>query len=182
MKILAVSGSIRKGSFNTRLLRHAGTYLPQEVDFLIYTCEALPLYNQDLDGENKPPAVAEWLELISAADALLIATPEYNYSFPGVLKNAIDWASRPAFKSCLKDKPAGIMSASMSNLGGIRAQIHLKQVLASTLTNIFPAADFIVPAAHQIYLEEGIAEDQDFEVRLQGYLNNFVSWVKSRTS
>lgn len=180
MKLLGISGSLRQASYNTRLLELARNCLPSEIDFLLYTCGNLPLYNQDLDGAEKPAAVIELLELVSSADGLLIATPEYNYGIPGVLKNALDWASRPAFQSVLKDRPTAVMSASMSALGGIRSQIHLKQVLGGTLTPIFPAADFFIPTAHKVFSAEDKLNDPALEERLQHYLRDFVIWIKDR--
>ncbi len=179
MKILGISGSLRQNSYNTRLLELARSSVPAGSDFLLYRCSILPLYNQDLDGSDKPEPVLELLELISNADGLLISTPEYNYGIPGVLKNAIDWASRPAFKSVLKDRPTAIMSASMSALGGIRAQIQLKQVLGSTLTPLFPAPDFFVPAAHQVFIDDGPPKDMDLQERVRKYLHDFVNWAQN---
>jgi len=180
MKILGISGSLRKESFNTRLLDLARAGLPAEVDFLIHTCGSLPLYNQDLDGPEKPEAVGELLELIASAEGLLIATPEYNYSIPGVLKNAIDWASRPAFNSVLKNRPTAIVSASPGVTGGARAQQHLKLVLGSTLTPIFSAPDFIVPFANQVFSAEPSPELLKLNERLNRYLHDFIQWVKNR--
>lgn len=181
MKILGISGSLRSDSFNTKLLRLAAHQLPEKVDYLLYTCHNLPLYNQELDGTDKPAAVVELLELIGNADGLLISTPEYNFGIPGVLKNAIDWASRPAFKSVLKDRPTGIMSASMSPLGGIRAQLQLKQVLGSTLTPIFPSPDFFLPSAHQVFSDEELPEKVKLEERLRTFLRSFVEWVQTQS-
>lgn len=180
MKILGISGSLRKDSFNTRLLELTRSCLPAETDFLIYTCGDLPLYNQELDGPEKPAAVAELLELISDAEGLLIATPEHNYSVPGVLKNAIDWASRPAFNSVLKGRPTAVLSASPSATGGVRAQQHLKLVLGSTLTPVFPAPEFIVPFAHQVFAEERSPEILKLSERLSRYLHDFIHWAKNR--
>jgi len=180
MKILGISGSLRKESFNTRLLELARSCLPAEVDFLVHTCDSLPLYNQELDGPEKPVAVNELLELIANADGLLIATPEYNYGIPGVLKNAVDWASRPAFKSVLKDRPTAILSASPSQVGGVRAQQQLKMVLGSTLTPIFPAPDFCVPFVHQVFSAEDSQDLLKLSERLNRYLHDFIFWIKNR--
>ena len=180
MKILGISGSLRKNSFNTRLLEQTRSCLPAEVDFLIYTCGALPLYNQDLDGARKPPAVAELLELIADADALLISTPEYNYGLPGVMKNTLDWASRPAYKSVLKDRPTAIMSASPSATGGVRAQIQLRQTLACTLTPVFPAPDFFVPFAQELFSSDKPPELLKLNERLTRFLHDFTLWIKNR--
>jgi chromate reductase len=126
IKILAFAGSLRKSSYNKALVRAAVEVAPENVVMEVFDLEGIPPYNQDL--ENTPPQkVIEFKEKIRAADALLIATPEYNYSIPGVLKNAIDWASRPYQGNPLEGKPVAIMSASIGKLGGARAQYHLRQ-------------------------------------------------------
>jgi chromate reductase len=181
MKLLGVSGSLRKDSYNTRLLELVRASLPENIEFQLYTCTKLPLYNQDQDGDEKPAAVVELLQLITSADGLLISTPEYNFGIPGVLKNAIDWASRPAFNSVLKDQPTAIMSASMSALGGIRAQIQLKQVLGSTLTPIYPAPDFFVPTAHQVFKDAQHPADEDLQERVRKFLRGYISWVQNHS-
>lgn len=119
--ILGFAGSLRKGSFNKALLRAALELVPKDAKLEIFDLEGISPFNQDL--ENKPPPkVKDFKAKIRAADAILIATPEYNYSVPGVLKNAIDWASRPYSDNAFEDKPVGVMSASGGMLGGARAQ------------------------------------------------------------
>ena len=177
MKILGICGSLRKNSFNLRLLQAAEKRLPEGVRFLRFNCGELPMYNEDLDGATKPDAVERMLESIRSCDALLFATPEYNHSIPGVLKNAIDWASRPANDSLLAHKPAGILSASKSFVGGARAQLHLHQVLDSTLTMIYPSPEFLVPLAADKFDADGILKDPDTINRLQKYLYEFVIWA-----
>jgi chromate reductase len=126
IKILAFAGSLRKGSYNKALVRAAVELAPENVAIEVFDLEGIPPFNQDL--ENQPPQrVVEFKAKIRAADALLIATPEYNYSVSGVLKNAIDWASRPRADTPLEGKPVAIMSASIGRLGGARAQYHLRQ-------------------------------------------------------
>jgi chromate reductase len=126
IKILAFAGSLRKGSYNKALVRAALEVAPENVTMENFDLEGIPLFNND--NVNNPPAkVVEFKEKIRNADGLLIACPEYNYSIPGVLKNAIDWASRPKEGNPLEDKPVAIMSASTGRLGGARAQYHLRQ-------------------------------------------------------
>jgi chromate reductase len=126
IKILAFAGSLRKGSYNKALVRAAVELAPENVMIEVFDLEGIPPYNQD--NEKTPPQkVTEFKEKIRTADALLIATPEYNYSIPGVLKNAIDWASRPYQGNPFEGKPVAIMSASIGKLGGARAQYHLRQ-------------------------------------------------------
>jgi chromate reductase, NAD(P)H dehydrogenase (quinone) len=125
-KILAFAGSLRKASYNKALVRAAVELSPENALIEVFDLEGIPPFNND--NINNPPAkVAEFKEKIRKSDALLIATPEYNYSIPGVLKNAIDWASRPKEDNPLEDKPVAMMSASTGRLGGARAQYHLRQ-------------------------------------------------------
>jgi chromate reductase len=122
--ILGFAGSLRKGSYNKALLRAAVELAPSDVRIEVFDLEGIPVFNQDLE-EHPPKRVREFKAKIRAADALLIATPEYNYSVPGVLKNAIDWASRPYGDNAFEDKPVALMSASNGMLGGARAQYQL---------------------------------------------------------
>jgi chromate reductase, NAD(P)H dehydrogenase (quinone) len=127
-KILAFSGALRKASTNTALLRAAKQVAPEGVEIEIYEgIGALPFFDQDLEGEV-PASVVELREKIAAADGVLIASPEYNYSIPGVLKNALDWASRPYGESVLTGKPVAVMGAAGSGFGTVRAQNHLRDV------------------------------------------------------
>ena len=126
IKILAFAGSLRKGSYNKALVRAAVEVAPENVVMEVFDLEGIPPFNQDLES-TPTQRVKEFKEKIRAADALLIATPEYNYSIPGVLKNAIDWASRPKQGNPFEGKPVAIMSASIGKLGGARAQYHLRQ-------------------------------------------------------
>lgn len=126
IKILAFAGSLRRGSYNKALVRAAVELAPENVVMEVFDLEGIPPFNED--HVNNPPArVIEFKDEIRNADALLIATPEYNYSVPGVLKNAIDWASRPFQGNPLEGKPVALMSASAGRLGGARAQYHLRQ-------------------------------------------------------
>jgi chromate reductase, NAD(P)H dehydrogenase (quinone) len=126
IKVLAFAGSLRKGSYNKALIRAAVDVAPVNVAIEVFDLEGMPLFNQEFEA-NPPPKVKEFKDKIRNADALLIATPEYNYSIPGVLKNAIDCASRPKADMPLEGKPVAIMSASTGRFGGARAQYHLRQ-------------------------------------------------------
>ncbi len=176
MKVLAISGSLRKESLNTALLNAAKSVAGEKVSWDTAAIDDIPLYNQDIDGEQKPASVERLKAQIEAADALVIATPEYNYSIPGGLKNAIDWASRPAYKSVLAHKKTLILSASMSPMGGVRAQGQLKQILAGTLTPVFPAPEFAVATAQDKFTN-GELTDPDTQQKLQRLLNDFLAWV-----
>lgn len=177
MLILGISGSLRKASYNTSLLRAALDDLPEGVEMHIMTCDQIPLYNNDLYTDQKPDPVRRLRGAIESADALLFATPEYNHSIPGVLKNAIDWASRPARVSPMAYKPAGILSASISFVGGARVHTHLRQVLDSTLTPVFPAQEFLVGTAQNKVDASGRLNDRETLALLRQYLQGFVQWV-----
>lgn len=178
MKLLGISGSLRSESLNVKLLHAAEKCLPEGVIFSVISCKDLPLYEKDLDLETKPQAVQHLLQAISQSDCLLIASPEYNYSIPGILKNALDWASRPAYKSVLAGKPTAIVSASGSAVGGARMQVHLRDVLSSTLTPVMQSPPFLVPQAQEKFDEEGNLIDEDIGRRLEKYILDFVTWVE----
>lgn len=151
-RILAISGSLRKASLNKQLLQAAEPLFGEGYQINWASIADIPHYNSDLDGEDKPQAAARFIEQVSSAEALMIATPEYNYGVPGVLKNALDWASRPAFKSCLAHKPVLLMSVSPGPAGGVRAQGQLKQILSGTLSDVYPAPEFAVSNAMESFL------------------------------
>lgn len=181
MKLLGICGSLRVSSWNSRLLSLVPEFLPDDVRLDIQLIGDLPHYNADLDGERKPAVVQSLLDRVASADALLFVTPEYNYSIPGVLKNSIDWASRPAYKSPLAHKPAGIITASSSQAGGVRAQTHLKQVLGGTLTPVYPAPDLALAMVSSLFDSEGRLSDNGARERLQHYLTGFVAWIRTQT-
>lgn len=132
-RLVAISGSIRRASHCTAVLRSLQPLLPPHVALEIAALDDIPLYNADLDGDTPPEAVARLKSAIASADGLVLCSPEYNYGMPGVLKNAIDWASRPGFASPLKGKPALVMTASPGTAGGVRAQAQIRDALAATL-------------------------------------------------
>jgi chromate reductase, NAD(P)H dehydrogenase (quinone) len=126
--VLGVSGSLRRASYNRRLLTAAARSLPPEVDFEEWRAlERIPPYNEDLDARAAPEPVPEWRAALGRADAVLIATPEYNHSVPGQLKNAVDWASRPFPDNALRAKPAAVVGASTSLFGAVWAQAELRR-------------------------------------------------------
>jgi len=133
LRLVAISGSIRRASNCTAVLRSLQPLLPANATLHIFPLDEIPLYNADLDGESPPRPVALLKQAIRDADGLVLCSPEYNYGMPGVLKNAIDWASRPGFASPLKGKPALVMTASPGTAGGVRAQAQIRDALAATL-------------------------------------------------
>lgn len=182
MRILGISGSLRAKSVNTGLLHAAAGLLPDEVQLFLHDYHRVPLYNEDLDLDAKPAAVMELKKAIADSDAVLFATPEYNHGLPGVLKNALDWISRPAFNSVLAGKPAGIISASKSIVGGARAQVHLRQVLDSTLTPVFPHPDILVGMALDKTGPDGVVNDPVTLEFIEDYLTKFIAWVNRALS
>lgn len=131
MRVLGISGSLREGSHNTRLLRAAGRLLPEHAELQMFErLAAIPPYSEDREHEL-PPAVAELMAAIAESDAVLIATPEYNASIPGTLKNALDWVSRPIATTPLKAKPVAVIGASTGLFGAVWAQAELRKVLST---------------------------------------------------
>ena len=178
MKIIGISGSLRQGSHNTALLDAVARICPENIKFEICNIGNIPLYNEDLDGDKKPASVRNFIESISSADAVLFSTPEYNYSISGVLKNAIDWASRPAFQSSFRMKPCGILTVSKSPVGGARAQADMKVILSSMLSPVFPAIEFLLPNAHEMFNESGNLTDEQAKRRLERYISGFIEWIE----
>ncbi|GAA1910959.1 NAD(P)H-dependent FMN reductase [Streptomyces sodiiphilus] len=157
-RVLAISGSLRAASFNTALLRAAPAYAPAGVEIELYGgLRDLPPLDEDLEAGPLPTAVADLHHRVREADGLLIATPEYNYSVPGVLKNALDWASRPGTEPHppLRDKPVAIMGASPSAFGTVRAQLALRQVLLCTKSRVVPAPEVMLSSAYRHFDEKG---------------------------
>ena len=177
MKILGISGSLRKGSFNTHLLRAAQQMAPDGVTIDRFDLRPLPPYDDDVRAAGYPPPVAALRAAIAAADALLIATPEYNYSVPGVLKNAIDWASRPPDMP-LAGKPLGIMGASGGLGGTMRAQYHLRQICV--FVDVYPLnkPEVMVREAAKKFDAEGRLTDEDTRQHVQKLVEALVAWTK----
>jgi chromate reductase len=177
-RILGIAGSLRKGSFNRGLLRAAAGLVPEGAVFEIVELHDIPLLNADVMDEGDPPAVLNLKERIRVADALLIATPEYNYSFPGVLKNAIDWVSRPYKNSVLKSKPVGIIGAASGEGATMRAQLALRQVFVITNSLVMVQPELRVGFAGQKFDEQGELMDDDIRRRLRAFLEALVEWSR----
>ena len=137
----------------------------------------LPFYDPELEL-NKPASVQNFLDQVAAADGLICVTPEYNHSIPGVLKNAIDWASRPAFDSPLKDKPVCIITQANSPVGGARAQAQLKLVLDATLASIQPIHEMMVSQIDSVFTQDGTIQDKNVLSRLERHLLAFIDFVR----
>jgi chromate reductase, NAD(P)H dehydrogenase (quinone) len=166
MRILGISGSLRSGSFNSGLLRAAQESAPHGVELELYDGLAdLPPYDQDVQDHDPPEAVLDLRERIAAADAVLVATPEYNGSIPGVLKNAIDWASRPFPDNALRGKPVAIVGASTGSYGTLWAQADLRRVLGIVGARVLEG-ELPVPKAHERFDAEGHLTDDLVRDRL----------------
>ena len=174
--ILAFAGSLRKGSYNKALVRTAVELAPENVSIEVFDLEGIPPFNND--NVNNPPAkVVEFKEKIRNADALLIATPEYNYSIPGVLKNAIDWASRPFQGNPLEDKPVAIMSASTGRLGGARAQYHLRQTFVFLNMQPVNRPEIMVSQAADNFDADGRLTNEQTRTLIKQLIEALVAWT-----
>jgi len=177
LKILGIPGSLRQASFNRFALVAAQALLPAGASLDIFELAGIPVYNQDLD--KQPPArVVEMKARVRAADAILFATPEYNYSMPGVLKNAIDWASRPYGDSAWQGKPVAVMSASVGVQGGARAQYHLRQ--SFVFLNMYPVnqPEVLIANAAQRFNERGELTDETARDLIRKLLAELVAWTR----
>ncbi len=182
MRVLGISGSLRRDSLNSALLRAAAERLPGGVELTTFDRLAeIPPFSEDAEAGSAPSAVRELREAMRAADAILIATPEYNHSLPGQLKNALDWASRPAGQSALTGKPAAAIGASKSMFGGVWAQAELRKVLGAMGGRIVETE---LPVAHAHELLRGgrlELEPQQAE-RLEEILAELVAGAEAETS
>ena len=175
-KVLAFAGSLRKDSYNKALVRAAFEVAPENVSIEIFDLEGIPPFNND-DVNNPPSKVIEFKEKIKNADGLLIATPEYNYSVPGILKNAIDWASRPVQGNPLEDKPVAIMSASTGRLGGARAQYHLRQTFVFLNMHPINRPEVMVSAAAENVDANGKLTNEQTRKLIRQLLEALIAWI-----
>lgn len=181
IEILAFAGSLRKGSYNKATLRAAKELAPESLNIQIFDLEGIPLYNADVEAQGDPKRVSEFKEAIRGADGLLIATPEYNHGVPGVTKNAIDWASRPAKNAPLNEKPVGILGASPGMTGSARGQSQLRQAFEFTNSYCMPQPEILVYRAHQKFDDDGNLTDEATRKYLDKYLEALYDWVNKFT-
>jgi chromate reductase len=175
--VVGISGSLRKGSYNSALLNAASELLPEGMTLEKFDLSCIPLYNEDVRALGYPKAVQEFRDRLAAADAVLFATPEYNFSIPGVLKNAIDWASRPPDPP-LDGKPVAIMGASTGNFGTVRAQMHLRQVCV--FCNMFPLnrPEVLVMRAREKFDSGGRLVDETARGFIRDLLVALADWTR----
>jgi chromate reductase len=184
MKLLAIPGSLRRDSYNRRLLLAAGEELGGGVDFELFEgLKAVPPYDEDDEHEPAPAAVARLRAAIAGADALLIATPEYNSSIPGQLKNALDWASRPVASGVLRDKPVAVIGASTGAFGAVWSQAELRKVLAASGARVLDA-ELALGHAAEHFDGHGRLADPQLRAQLQEVVELLVasrSWTRRTT-
>lgn len=176
LRILGISGSLRQASFNTSLLRTAIELAPPGVEIEIAEIRDIPLYDEDLRAKGVPDAVQRLRERCAQADGILVVTPEYNFSLPGVLKNAIDWASRPP-EPPLAGKPLGIMGASAGLSGTMRAQYHLRQVAVFLDMHVMNKPEVFVRTAGE-KIADGRITDEPTRKVVGDFMVSFEKWVR----
>jgi chromate reductase len=177
LRILGIAGSLRRGSYNQGALRAAKLLVPEKSEIDSFQLDHIPMFNED-DEKRPPSSVLELKKRIRRADALLIITPEYKYSIPGVLKNAIDWACRPPGDSAWSGKAAAIMGASLGAIGTARAQYHLRQILvALNLFTLNQPEVVMADAAHQ-FDENGNLIHEPTKQLIRELLKNLVDWAR----
>jgi len=180
LRILGIAGSLRRASYNRAALRAATQLTPEEAVIDVFELDGIPGFNQD-EERNPPALVVDLKQRIRAADAILLVTPEYNYSVPGVLKNAIDWASRPYGDSAWSGKPVAIMGASIGAIGTARAQYHLRQMFV--FLNMFPInqPEVMIANAAARFDAEGNLTDEAAKDLIRRLLRNLVDWTRLLT-
>jgi chromate reductase len=175
MRVLGISGSLRSDSWNTKLLLAAAEELPEDVEFELFDgLKALPPYDEDDDVEPAPAAVAKLRDAIEAADAVLIATPEYNSSIPGQLKNAIDWASRPLRDNALWGKPVAVVGASTGMFGAVWSQAEVRKAAAASGARVIET-ELPVGHADEAFTEDGRLADTDLRDRYAEILDELIA-------
>jgi chromate reductase, NAD(P)H dehydrogenase (quinone) len=177
MVILGIAGSLRKQSFNRSLLRAAQELAPEDARIDVFELDGIPPFNQDDEG-NPPAKVAELKQRVRDADAILLVTPEYNYSVPGVLKNAIDWASRPYGDSAWTGKPVAVMGATVGTLGAARAQYHLRQMFVFLNMYAVNQPEVMLSNAHKHFDQDGKLTDETARKLIRQLLEELMNWTR----
>ncbi|MEO8209750.1 MAG: NADPH-dependent FMN reductase [bacterium] len=182
IKVLGIAGSLRNKSYNRSLLHAAIKLRPENMEIEIFDLKDIPMYNEDVEKEGLPDSVKEFKEKIAVSDSLLIASPEYNYSIPGVLKNAIDWASRTPKTSPLQKKPYAIIGASSGMSGTIKSQMHFRQV--GVFNNMFAMnkPEVYITLAKQKFNERLELTDEPTIEHLKKFLEEFYLWTNKYKS
>ena len=175
--VVGFAGSLRRGSYNRALLRAATELAPPALHIVIHELDGIPLYNGDIEAAGTPPSVVQLCDAVRQADGLLIATPEYNHGVPGVLKNTIDWLSRPPRHSALNGKVAALMGATPGTLGTARAQSQLRQAFVFTNTYALLQPEVLVSHAHEKFDADGRLVHQATRDVLATFLHGFTDLI-----
>jgi chromate reductase len=176
--VAGLVGSLRHTSLNRWLFDAAVELSPAGVRLVEVPIGGLPLYNDDLDIDSGPPPVQSFREQIERADGLLFVTPEFNYSIPGVLKNAIDWASRPTGRSAIYGKPAAVMGAAVGRSGTMRAQLHLRQIFVPLNIHGLNKPEIFIPFARDKFDANGRLVDEDFRSQVAAQMGALKAWIE----
>lgn len=179
ISILGFAGSLREGSYNRALLDTAAGRAPEGMRIEIFDLAPIPLYNRDVEEQGDPEPVADLKRRIDASDGVLIATPEYQHGIPGVLKNALDWASRPPGQSVMEGKPVAMMGASPSPVGTARAHLQLRRTLLYLEADIVSTPEVLVSSASEKF-EDGRLVDEDSLGFLDQLLETFADHIRQR--
>ena len=166
VRLAGISGSLRKNSSNTAILQTLRERVPTDVELSLLSLDGLPLYNADLEGAELPSPVAEFKAAVQAAEGLVFCSPEYNFGTSGVLKNALDWASRPANASPLRGKHVLVMSSSPAFTGGVRAQAQLRDAFASTLSRVVVHPPVVIAGVHEKIKEGRLVDESNLRFAL----------------
>jgi chromate reductase len=178
LNILGIAGSLRQASYNRALLRAAQELAPEGMAITIFDLADIPLYNGDVEAAGDPEGVARFKQAIGDADGVLMATPEYNHGVPGVMKNAVDWASRPPGQAPLGGKPVALIGASPGITGTARGQSQLRQAFEFTNSYAMPQPELLVFKAHEKFDAEGRLTDETTARYLARFLTAFAAWVR----
>lgn len=184
MHIIALSGALRRASYNTALLRAAAALAPEGVTLEVRTLHGIPLYDGDVEAQGIPEAVTALREAIRAADALLVSTPEYNNSIPGVLKNGLDWLSRPSGEGAklFGGKPTALIGATPGGFGTVQSQDALLSVFRAFGSDFWMAGRLMVSRAGTVFDADGHLVDDKTREQLQRFVLGFVDFVRQRAS
>jgi chromate reductase len=178
MRVLAIPGSLRAASLNRRLLCEAVRLAPEGMEVELHSIANLPLFDQDVEDQGDPAPVTELKEAIRDADAVLFGCPEYNWSVPGVLKNAIDWASRPPGRPHLRYKPVALVGATPGRGATLRSQSVVRLSLATLRCWVLPGHEIALPRAHTLFDDDGRLNEQGAIDALQKMLAAFARWIE----
>lgn len=162
VRILGISGSLRRGSFCTGLIQSLARHVADSIEITFHDIRDIPLYNEDVEKDGKPASVLRLSQAVADSDGVLIITPEYNHGVPGVLKNALDWVSQPFQQSIFRNKPVSLISTSVAFTGGVRAQYQLRETLHSMLAIVVPGPEVVVGGVHTKFSNGAFVDDKTF--------------------